>query len=322
METTKALQLYLNACRGAKSPATVQWYQSKLSSLVEFLADQPIEQTTIHQLNEWRATLATQPEKYTNHPTRRPIAQPIAQNTLRGYVRAARTWFKWLKKMKLIQEDIYTDFDLPAYVQIPRSGISEDHRDTLLTAAQGNPRDYAILRFLASTGCRLGGCASLTMDRLSLKNHKAIVTEKGRGGQNKYRSVYFDAETAHALARYLVARPETAIPTVFLEFVRGGKNPARAGLQPITGHAIYQMIKRYAKPLSIPLANPHSWRHGYARGAIRRGIPLSSLAQILGHSSEQVTADIYGTLNEDELQSMAEAYTWLNVPAVKRRSTI
>ena len=299
MNADKALSLFLNSYRGAKAPATVTWYHSKLSPLITHLAATPIEDVTSFDLDAWRAGLSQE--------------AAMQQNTLRGYGRAAKTFFRWLKKKRIIEHDPSADFELPAYVRVPREGLSEEDRDRLFYAARDNPRDLAIMRFLADTGCRVGGIASLTIDRLYLKIHRALVKEKGRGGQNKYRTVFFGDETAHALAVYLVNRPSgSSHPQVFLETAKGGRAHLKEQTLPMSTNAIYHMLKRYAEPLNIPLANPHNWRHGFARGCTKRGIPLQTLAQLLGHSSVQVTADIYGTLDPDQLQQMHETYTWLS----------
>ena len=325
MQIEQAVQYFLNAKKASKAPSTAKWYESKLKPFIQFFEGRgEIEQLTIHDLNVWAVALADQTEHYLNHPYKKAAAEPMSQNTRRGYIRAIRTFFKWAAKpsSQILTANPAIDLDMPAYVRMPRTGISEPTRDLLIQAASGNPRDYAILMLLAATGCRLGGIATLTLDRLHLNNRKAIIREKGLGGANKYRTVYFNPETTYALAAYLVSRPQVDISHVFIGYRRGGKSKV-SGWKPLATGAIYSMIKRYAKPLGVKLWNPHNWRHGYARGATRRGIPLQTLAQLLGHSSYQVTADIYSTLSDDELQTMADTYTWLNKPiAVRLNPTI
>jgi site-specific recombinase XerD len=325
MLTKKALKLFIDSKTGAKSPATVRWYQSKLDPLITYLTENgitQIEKCTVFDLNAWRADLSTQENHYQNHPNKKPVDGPVCQETLRGYVRAARTWFKWMhEEVLILQTNPAAKFALPPRVKKRKEGISEDARNQLIAAAANHERDHAILRFFADTACRLGGIAGLTLDRLHLSDHRAYVLEKGLGGMNKGRLVYYGPETAHALATWLVVRPEVpGCDTVFVGYKRGGKKQKKAGWVPLTEEGIYRMIQRYADKVGILLSwNPHSWRHGAARAMTRRGLPLQTLSQILGHSSIQVTADIYGTLDDDEIQVMHDAFSPLKPQAIKFR---
>lgn len=53
--------------------------------------------------------------------------------------------------------------------------------------------------------------------------------------------------------------------------------------------------------------NPHDLRHTAATLMIAQGVPLSIVSDILGHSSIQVTKDLYGHLDVDQLRPGAEA---------------
>ena len=316
MKPEKALHLFIASKTGAKSPATVAWYRSKLAPLVQYFKQSNIahiEKVTSFDLDCWRAELATADQHCLNHPSKQPRKGPVQQNTLRGYIRAAQTWFRWMAERNLINANPALVIDKPPAVRTPKPGLSEDDRDRLIAAASDNPRDVAILRFLAITACRLGGVANLTLPFLNLRERKAWVFEKGRGGEKKGRPVYFnDDDTAQALATWLVARPDVpGLDYVFIGYKRGGRNK-ESGWRRLSANCIYEMIARYADQCGVSERwNPHNWRHGAARGMTKRGLPLQTLSQLLGHSSEAVTADVYGALDDDDLAAMHAQYNWL-----------
>src|SRR5258707_371358 len=70
----------------------------------------------------------------------------------------------------------------------------------------------------------------------------------------------------------------------------GGRRTGPVFLNQWTGEAlkpggIYLLLKRLALSCGVTSRwNPHSWRHGAARGMLRRGANLAQVSQILGHS--------------------------------------
>lgn len=54
---------------------------------------------------------------------------------------------------------------------------------------------------------------------------------------------------------------------------------------------------------------PHSLRHTYATRLLRAGEPMAKVSRLLGHENVQVTVDVYGHLNIEDLQQTAEKVT-------------
>jgi integrase/recombinase XerD len=82
--------------------------------------------------------------------------------------------------------------------------------------------------------------------------------------------------------------------------------------EPLTTNGIYQVIKRLAKIAGVTgKFGPHSWRHGGARAMIADGVPLSVVAQFLGHTDESMTKDFYADLDDEELKAIHSRHTWL-----------
>jgi len=295
---------------GVKSPKTIVWYEQKLRSLSYSLGDCDLEEIDLRMLRRWRADLASMDQTYVGHPNRGPKEGAMSLLTLHGYVRACKRFFKWCEEEGLLGDDVAHRLEFPPKPKAVRKGIKETARDKIIAEAEkGNPRDLALVLFLADTACRAGGLSGLKMKDLDMIFGVAVVHEKGKGGNNKAREVYFEGRTKRALEEWLKIRPETKVPYVFLSIGQGGTNKKIHG---ITVSGIYQAIKRLAEKCGVEEDwNPHNWRHGAARGMIKNGASLIEVSQILGHSSVQVTGDIYGILGEDELKESHRAFSWM-----------
>lgn len=309
MRLIDALEDFYLSMDGVKSPKTVIWYRQKLFSLSVALGDCDLEEVTLRMLRRWRADLASMDQTYIDHHNRAPKEGAMSPLTLHGYVRACKRFFKWCEEEGFLTEDVAHRLELPPKPKAVRKGIKEAARDKIISAAESSPRDLALVLFLADTACRAAGVAGLKLDDLDITFGVAIVHEKGKGGNKKAREVYFQGRTKRALEEWLRVRPECDNPYVFLGIGRGGVNKKNHKL---TVSGIYQALKRLAKKAGVPNDwNPHNWRHGAARGMIKNGASLIEVSQILGHSSVQVTGDIYGVLGEDELKESHRAFSWM-----------
>ena len=129
---------------------------------------------------------------------------------------------------------------------------------------------------------------------------------KGSGGGQKKRTVYFGPKTKKALLAYLAERPNIEnCPYVFV----GCKNGKWDRLHEL---GVYLLLKRAAQRAGVKHDfNPHSFRHGAIRGMLSNGLSLPEVSQIAGHSSVQVTGDIYGRFDEDHLAERHDQHSWL-----------
>jgi len=170
--------------------------------------------------------------------------------------------------------------------------ISDNDLAVLLKAARSSnypERDYAILLFLAGTGCRVGGIVSLRLTDLDLERGRAIVTEKG----GKSRRVFLDKVLIDALKKWLEVRRGNC-DYVFV--TKRGKQT--------TVQTIELIIKRLARRAGVVgIVNPHSFRHRYAKRYLMNGGDLASLSRLLGHYDVSITSQYYTIFSDEELQA-------------------
>jgi len=306
---SEALEVFVNSLVGAKSHETVTWYRKRLTPLVEFLGDMDVGTVTVHDLRRWRASLVERETRYEDHPTVRPKAGGLSVYTVHGYVRAARHFFKWLEDEGLLAANPARRLELPDLPRGTVKGIDRGDLDKLFAAAT-SARDRALLWFLYSTGCRVGGVARLRLDCLDLDCHicfgdmevncgKARVQEKG----NKTRPVFLVPPAVKAMQEWLAVRPEVGHGFVFLNMRR---------LTPLTPSGIYQILRDLAETAGVTKGfNPHSIRHLRMRELGEWGMPLDLRAQVAGHADPNLTGTVYGWVSEDTLQRVFIQYAWL-----------
>jgi len=285
MKISKAAELFYTSMATVKSPSTIVWYRKKIDALIEFFKDREVEDIDIFDLEEFRKTL----DRESHAPGR---TGNITEYTVHGYVRAIKRFFSFCRKRQIIKISPAEDLEKPKLPDQPRKGIEPEAASKMIKASKIDPRDYAILMFIRDTGCRAGGVYNLMTSDIDLKHNRAMVTEKG----NKKRFVFFTTETTFAMVMYSSIRENPLQdPHFFLSKEH----------KPLTYYGVYQIFRRLAIKTNVKAEfSPHKWRHAAVRSWLQHDLNLKSASQIAGHKTEKVTGDIYGVLNERELQTL------------------
>jgi site-specific recombinase XerD len=271
------------------SPLTIKWYKTHFKRLLRFLGKtMSVGDITLKDLRRFAAHLHEQSSTYRTHSIRPEEEGGFSIWTMCGSIQALRTFFKWLAEEEIIKGNPAARLK---QIKPPRpepKAVSPEDFALLIRAAEDNLRDYALLLFLADTGCRVGELTSLRVQDLNLDEEIAFVRGKG----HKLREVLFTKPTAEALRRWLKARPKDKGDAVFV-----GKRG------PLTPSGIYQVLKRLKKRAGVSgPCNPHAFRHGFARHYILTDGDMLSLSIILGHSSSEVTREFYAVFLPRELK--------------------
>lgn len=277
----------------ATSKQTRKWYRARLTLFLAAVGEsRPISDISKLDLITWWKQLETRCE--TKPPT-------LAVDTFYSYARAVRRLFRWMYEQHYTVVELWRVVKLPKLPERQRKGISNANIKKFFEAARENPRDYAILRLMESTGCRRGGVATLTLSDLAiddpLRCRRVVVHEKGL----RSRTVVMSQATLESLRAWLAVRPASACDYVFTDCFA-----PYDGLSP---GAISSIITRYKKKSSITgKCSPHQWRHHFCRARLLEGMPLSNLSQLAGHKTITITANIYGNLLSDELQASYDKF--------------
>lgn len=161
-------------------------------------------------------------------------------------------------------------------------------------------RTYAVILFLADLGIRVGDVARLTLDDIDWRAGTVRVPN------HKQRCPYWlplPERLGHALSDYLRhGRPASRSRAVFLQH-------AKPEWLPATVHALKSSVRHAweSAGLAEHFNGTHILRHTAATRMKQEGVPLKSIADVLGHSSVQTTA-LYAQVDLPALRRVAQPW--------------
>lgn len=288
--------------------STAGWYRKKLASLVNtFGPSYPLSSVRHADLLDWYVEQKSRDTIYGGKCSRPIENKGLSIYTLNGHVRAVRYFFKWMHEMGVIPENPAARLKIPRLPRTGKAGISDQAATAMLKAAKAaSVRDYAIMMFVASTGCRLGGVTHLLLSDINIDSDdeqlrcQAKVREKG----NKERIVFMTLDTVDALKAWLEIRPKCKSNRVFV-----GKDFEHE-YHGLKERSIEDRFTYYAGQAGVTEDfNPHAFRHRYGRRMAQEGINLGVLSQLMGHECVDVTVRFYGIFATKQLQDAYEKYS-------------
>jgi site-specific recombinase XerD len=250
LQTAKEHFLLSLAALG-RSQRTIDTYDQRLSMLTKFLSEKGVHQlgdVRPVDLDRWAVHMRGE-TPYQNHnyrPTR--TGKKLSNETINGRLRDCRIFFAWCVKRDYLNKSPAAHLRISQPRHAPVKAMSKDDLHRMIDATKA-PRNEAIIRFLADTGCRSGELRSVRMCDCCPDHRRADVI-----GKTGRRTVYFTAVTATAIMKWIRQRPAGSI---YLFVCIAGPN---AGEQ-ITHAALYQTLRRIGKRAGVKRFNPHAIRH-------------------------------------------------------------
>ena len=167
-----------------------------------------------------------------------------------------------------------------------RKYLTADERQRFLAAVRVHPRPQVqtLARILALTGCRVSEALALRACDVDLDAAELrFATLKRR--REHWRAIPVPEDLVHALELVHRVRRAQASP-------RG----RTALLWDITRQGAHRQVAELMRRAGIagPQACPRGLRHAYGVAAVAAGVPLPTVAAVLGHASLDTTA-IYCT---------------------------
>lgn len=220
----------------------------------------------------------------------------LSDKTIDDYVRVMHRFFGWAAAEYEIPNPMKR-IAFPKVKEPKPKAIAVADVIKLIAACDDSPigrRNAAIIYTLLDTGLRAGGLVSITPADLDMNGRRLVVTEKG----GKTRVVFFTDMTALMIARWMINRP-TAAKTIFC---------ADDGA-PLSTSGLRQLLKRLGRRAGVARCNPHSFRHAFALGYLRRGGSLAELSKLMGHERFSTTALHYVNFEQTTLRDAHERFS-------------
>ncbi|MDG2008568.1 MAG: site-specific integrase, partial [Candidatus Binatia bacterium] len=155
-----------------------------------------------------------------------------------------------------------------------------------------DPRVVDLVKLALLTGCRRGELLALKWPDIDLRKRELRVREAKSGTGRTIPLI----DEACALLRGMPSRFHGS-------YVFRGKD--REGSRPISTERAAKMFRQGVSESGIEDFHFHDLRHTFASRLVQRGVPLYTVAKILGHSDTRVTRR-YAHLTETETRAAME----------------
>lgn len=210
-----------------------------------------------------------------------------ADSYLDNIRRILNSFFSWLVKNEYIVRNPCANVDHIKYHEKEREPLTSYQLEELRWNCD-NVREKAIIDFFFSTGVRLSELRNLNKEDVDWDVRSAIIRH-GKG--DKQRIVFFNAESALSLHKYLESRLDEN-EALFV----GSRNPHNR----LSNKAIQNIIANVANRTGLHVY-PHKLRHTFATSGLRGGMPLEKLQALMGHAEPKTTL-IYAKIDKGDLQ--------------------
>jgi site-specific recombinase XerD len=224
----------------------------------------------------------------------------VSPTKVRNDQKSLRSFFNFLQEEGLWLANPVAKMKLLKVAKVIRKAPEPEDVEKLLNAWSGpahanRMKDRLIIALLVDTGLRITEACSIRAENIDLDGLQIKVMGKGK----KERIVPISPVIVQKLQEYLRYHRTT-------EFLFPADN--RLGYQSI--RSTEKTFRRICKRLGIePAITPHGLRHYFATASLRNGARLELISKILGHSSVGITADVYRTVKQDEIQAEHRKYS-------------
>jgi integrase/recombinase XerD len=288
---------YLREVRGLAAP-TVSLYRYTAQCFLQHLDNKEVALKDLQ---------AAQTESYITEASKR-----LVRRSLQTDITALRAFLRFLAIDGRVPAGLAGQIDRPRLYrleQLPRALPWETVRALLRsidrTSAKGL-RDYAIFLLIATYGLRTSDVVAITLDDLRWRQGSLRIH------QHKTLSpleLPLTNEVTSAVVKHLKRTPPP--PPHRRIFLR-----TRAPIGALKPIAVTDAFDSWARKsgLSIPFHGPHCLRHSLAVHLLKKGTPLKTIGDILGHRPVESTST-YLRLATEDLRGVS-----LPVPGTKRHA--
>ena len=179
---------------------------------------------------------------------------------------------------------------LPTADQRPVKAWRRDEVRRLLAAAEGRAHE-CWLWLSIGTGIRLGESRALLWSDVDLQA-RTIVVSKSLDHQTDREGPTKSGKTR------IVDLPDEVIPVLVEQRARQRPGERRVCVSAWSGRlpdpkTIQGWLRRLTLDIGVSPLSPHSTRHTCASLMLASGVPVTEVAQMLGHSSPSITMQVY-----------------------------
>lgn len=213
------------------------------------------------------------------------LERGMQDGAIAAMMRGLKATFRWAVEEELLTRNPTERLPVPSARQEQPPAITTEEVQLVFTAAKNMPqplRNRAVIYLMFDTGLRMGEVLGVRTEDVDIE--RGMITVRAETSKTASRAVPLGIKTAKAITRYERIERKPFMPTVGNLFL------ARDGA-PLTQSGLSQLMNRLAVAAGLPRSHvaPHAWRRGFATEALRNGMDLFTLQQILGHADLSMT---------------------------------
>jgi len=256
----EAITTYLQDCKTRNlRPETIRTYRRQLRLFHAYAADAGLvnlEQVTTQTLRAYLVGLHD---------------RGLRPASIRSVGRELKIWLNFCVAEGLITANPAHRVRLPKRDRPKPNAFTVDEVKQIIRTARTR-RDRAIVLCLLDTGCRVGEFTAWTRADISDDGRVNLRAETTK--TNTDRTVFLGKRSRTALTRYLDQMKQQ--DRVWLS--------ERKPYRPLTVDGMKRAIQRIGANAGVKPAGPHRYRRTFATFALRNGMNLYDLAEIMGHT--------------------------------------
>lgn len=202
-------------------------------------------------------------------------AQKVSPTTVNNKVRVLSSFFSWMEGEGYVQRNPIRKVRSMKSPKRTRAPFSATELERIRAACRCD-RERAMVEFLLSSGVRAGELSGLRLGDVDFSTRTARVIGKG----DKERTVYFSEQAGFYLDRYLKSRGCES--DALFASSRDGHGRLSVG-------AIESIVRGIGRRAGVKKTHPHRFRHTMATDALKRGMPIEEIKELLGHEKIETT---------------------------------
>lgn len=287
MKLVDVIEQYIVDCENrGRADGTLTLYRRDLGLLTQWLelaGVVDLEQVTLALLRQFLNFLinSDSEKRFPNAI----IQGRLASSTVGTYVSVIKAFFQWCFNEELLTANPAARLKKPTVPKKIVPAFTDEQIRAMLavcdTETRTGFRDYVILFVLLDTGLRVSELCNLRLSDV----YPRYVKVSGKG--QREREVGLHPETSKLLWKYINKhRAGFGIDDdhVFLS--------ERGPLKPSAVEMLFYIVKNEAGITDMRVS-PHVMRHTFSKRYLKGGGDLFKLSRELGHSSVQITGNIY-----------------------------
>lgn len=214
----------------------------------------------------------------------------MSPDTLNSDRRCISSFYTWMEEEELITRSPSRKVKKIKAAKRTKKTVKPEDWEKIKDEVK-NLRDAAILELLISSGLRVGEVANLYIKNIDIDRRSGTVIGKG----NKERAFYFSIEAAHKIRRYINEERKGDNEKLFLSLNRPYK--------PLNISGIEILVRELGRKAGIERIHPHKLRRTFATTALKRGIAIEQIQQMMGHEKVETTL-VYAQVDQEDVKHM------------------